>query len=96
VLVLAAGSLQGLKPSKFACFQGGNAEILLLPDVGDRAEKLWEKKTKEIRDKYNLNISLIPTPDFIKSCFKTDFEMQEGQDIADYLIAKQLGAAWIK
>lgn len=87
VLVMASGSAQGLNPDKFRVFQ--DQEIYLLPDIG--CESLWQDQAEKINNKLGLNIQVYPSQEFIEDYFNANFTLKPGEDIADYLITRQLG-----
>lgn len=93
IIVMSAGSEEGLTIDKFKVFEDLQLEITLIADVG--AEALWLKKIKTIHDKLKIDIELFSANDFIMKIYNENFTLEKGEDIADYLIQKRLGLDYI-
>jgi hypothetical protein len=93
IIVMSAGSEEGLTIDKFKVFEDINIQITLIPDVG--SETLWLKKMRMIHNALKLDIELFNANDFIMKIYNEDFTLEKGEDIADYLIQKKLGLDYI-
>jgi hypothetical protein len=75
-LWLSSGMLRGINEDKMLPLKG--REIVLSPDKGAKAFKIWENNAKEFKKKgYNIKISRI---------LETKKELGDGDDIADWIL----------
>lgn len=74
---LSAGSMEGLSYEKFKVLK--NRDVTLFPDLGKATEK-WKQKAKEFS-----HIAKISVSEYLTNIASTE-EVQNGYDLADYLI----------
>ena len=93
IIVMSAGSQEGLTLDKFKVFEDLQVEITLIPDVG--AQDKWKRKMNYIKSNLKLDIELYDPNQYIIMNFNDDFTLEKGEDIGDYLIYKKLGVEYI-
>lgn len=93
IIIMATGGLEGLTVDKFSVFEDMQKEITIIPDVG--AEDDWKRKIDRIKFNLKLDMDIFDVNQFIMLIFNDDFKLENGEDIADYLIYKRLGIEYI-
>ena len=83
---LASGSKQGINEEKFKVLK--NRTVVLFPDLG--CFEFWENKAKEFQHIANIQVSNLIESVALKS------EIEQGFDIADYLIKMDCNQFYIK